>query len=272
MALVLDTPESGSCTRRQAFDSRLIPEATTTYQPLPNKEFIGMIERVAKMNGLTLVDEQLGLDLKGMRLFGVVGVEGKDFFNGRIKLEVGFCNSYNRSMSARVCIGGKVFVCSNRAFHAYSDELTGTDGMTIHRHHPWLSDGLFGKIKEAFDSLEDFRRTQEDFYGRLEETRITRDRAYSLIIRAAKRGVINKTRVLTVVEEWDRQGKEPRDEKQAEEWDWHREFMDRNAFNLFNAFTEVEKARAVANPNHSNIETMALTKFFYMEYFRKRRN
>ena len=78
MSLLLDTPESGSCTRETAFDSRLVSMATDTYQPLPNVELVDMIEKVAQANDIKLVNEQLGMDLKGQRFFGVCDVEGKD--------------------------------------------------------------------------------------------------------------------------------------------------------------------------------------------------
>lgn len=262
--LCLDTPQSGPCSREQAFDTGLIPSATTTYQPLSNEDLVHMVELVAQKHGLTLKNEQLGWDLKGMRFFGVMDVEGKDFMGGAVQLMVGFCNSYNRSMSARVCIGGKVFVCSNRAFHAYTDEETGADGMAIHSHRRFISDGLFHRVEGAFSTIDSFRRTQENFYQRLTDTSVTKDDAYALIVRAAKADVINKTKILTIAEEWDRQGREPLTPNQAE--GWHPEFKERNAFSLFNAFTEVEKVRAKKNPVLSHMQTMALTQFFHRQY------
>lgn len=262
MNLLLDTPESGSCTREEAFDSRLVSMATNTYQPLPNLELVDMIAKVAQANDIKLVNEQLGMDLKGQRFFGVCDVAGKDFFGGKIRMMIGFCNSYNKSMSARVCIGGKVFVCSNRAFHAYTDELTGVSGMAVHEHRINVKDGLYRRIREAFGGIDKFRETQERFYDGLSSRKIRRERAYATIVKAAQAGVVNKTKVLTLANEWERQSKEP-DVAGAE---WHPEFRDRNAYSLFNAFTQIEKQRFEKNPVQSNIQTMALTQFFTNEF------
>jgi hypothetical protein len=225
-----------------------------------------MIELVAEQHGLKLINEQLGMDLKGQRMFGVADVEGMDFFDGRVQLMIGFCNSYNRSMSARVCIGGKVFVCSNRAFHCYTDDMTGVAGMAVHPHRVNIKDGLYQRIEHAFETLHEFREAQERFYTKLEETPVTTDQAYSMIVQAGKAGVINKTKILTIATEWDHQGMEPENALQVEEWDWHAEFKDRNAWSLFNAFTQIEKVRAAKNPVQSNIQTMDLTEFFYREF------
>ena len=264
--LLLDTYTSGHCSRNQAFDKSLIPEATRTYQPLPNKIMLDMIYNIAQECDISLVDEQLGMDLKGQRFFGVCDIEGKDFLDNRIQLMIGFCNSYNKSMSGRFCIGGKVFVCSNRAFHAYTDNVTGITGMTIRPHknlnNLGIEEGLIANIREAFDQIEDFRKSQENFYGGLMEKKLKRNKAYATIIRAAQAGVINKTKVLAVAEEWDRQAAEPIDDNT----EWHSDFQARNAFSLFNAFTQVNKARLETNPVQSNIQTMDLTNFFYTEF------
>jgi hypothetical protein len=261
MTLVLDTPESGPCTREQAFAKHLIPEATDTYAPLPNKVLVDMIYSIAADHGLVLENEQLGLDLKGQRFFGVVDIKGLDFLGGHVGLQVGFCNSGNKSMSARCCIGGKVFVCSNRAFHAYTDDYTGVAGMAVHPHYVNVERGICERIKAAFNQIEDFRAAQESFYHGLLNRRIRNNTAYATIIRAAQAGVINKTKILTIADEWNRQSKEPDGTHE-----WHREFKDRNAYSLFNAFTQVEKDRLAVNPVKSNISTIDLSGFFCEEF------
>lgn len=264
--LILATPEAGSCTRKEAFAMNLIPEATNTYQPFSNEEMILMINKVARMYDMELTNEELGMDIKGMRFFGVYAVEGFDFFGGRIKLIVGFCNSYNKSMSGRVCIGGDVIVCSNRCFYAYTDEDTGINGMALAEHRPGIHDGLFKKVEAAFAGIKKFRKSQELFYRNLAKRFITQEEAYHLIVKAAQAGVVNKTRILRVAEEWDWQYRGPKNEAEAESRIWHLEFVPRTVYSLFNAFTEVQKDRMIINPVSTNIQTMGLTKFFYTEY------
>ena len=267
MALLMDRPTSGKCTRKEAFSTDLIPERTDTYQPLSNEELVMMINTVADQFGMKLTDEQLGMDLKGMRFFGVYTVEGFDFFGGRIKLMIGFANSYNKSMSGKVCIGGRVMVCSNEAFYAYTDETTGIGGLASHEHRRNIHDGLYQRICHAFEGIETFRKQQEIFYGHLNERPISQEEALAMSVRAAQKGVINKTRILTVAEEWQWQERGPQNE--AEKMDgriWYPEFKPRTAYSLFNAFTEVQKDRLQANPVQTNIQTMGLSEFFYAEY------
>lgn len=263
MDLMMDTYSSGHCTRNQAFNRSLLPEATKTYQPLPNKIMLDMIYSIAKECGLTLTNEQLGMDLKGQRFFGVCDIEGNDFFDGRIVLQIGFCNSYNKSMSARFCIGGKVFVCSNMAFYSYTDEATGISGMASHPHYVNVKSGICERIKAAFGQIQAFRESQESFYSGLIDHKIDNNKAYGTIVRAAQVGVVKKTNVLTIADEWDRQSVEAEAEGKFE---WHEEFMSRDAYSLFNAFTQVEKERLSKNPVQSHIGTMDLTNFFCKEF------
>lgn len=265
--LMLESPTSGPCSREIAFNSTLIPEATNTYQPLSNQVMLDIIYRIAGENSITLSNEQLGMDLKGQRFFGVCDIESNDFFHGSIKMMIGFCNSYNGTMAARFCLGGKVFVCSNLAFHAYTDDKTGISGISIRPHKNLNSlgiyEGLAIQIKEAFIQIENFRQSQESFYGSLLDYELSNERAYATIVRAAQQGFINKTSVLTLANEWDYQAVEPEDIDKNE---WHEEFQDRTAYSLFNAFTQVNKQRLVVNPVQANLSTMDLTHFFYREF------
>lgn len=269
MSLLMGTPQAGFCTRKEAFALDLIPEPTHTYQPFSNEELVLMINQVAKMYGMTLSNEKLDMDHKGMRFFGVYTVEGFDFFGGQIRLTIGFCNSYNRSMSGRMCIGGDVMVCSNSCFYAYTDEETGINGMAMAEHRPGIHDGLFQKIKASFDGIEEFRNKQEMFYGHLSERPLSQEEAYHMIIKAAQANVVNKTRILKVAEEWDWQERGPENDIEEKERVWHPEFKPRTAYSLFNAFTEVQKDQMQANLVNTSINTMGLSRFFYAEYNQK---
>jgi hypothetical protein len=97
---------------------------------------------------------------------------------------------------------------------------------------------------------------------------MTQEEAYHLIVKAAQANVVNKTRILKVAEEWDWQSRGPENDDEEKNRIWHPEFAPRTAFSLFNAFTEVQKSRMIANPVSTNIQTMGLTEFFYTEYNR----
>jgi len=225
-----------------------------------------MVNKVARMHGITLSDEQLGTDLKGQRFFGVYTVEGFDFLGGKIKLTLGICNSYNRSMSGKMCMGGNVMVCSNSHFYGFTDKVTGINTGATHEHRKNIRDGLFQRINTAFESIELFRQQQEIFFGHLTERSLSQEEAYHLIVKAAQADVVNKTRILTVAEEWDWQDRGPQNEVEEQGRIWHPEFKPRTAYNLFQAFTEVQKDRLALNPVNTNLSTLGLTEFFHAEY------
>ena len=112
-------------------------------------------------------------------------------------------------------------------------------------------------------SVSFFRASQEKFYEGLTNYKINDDVAYATIVRAGQAGVINKTKMLTLADEWNRQSI---DTGGTKDYEWHEEFLPRNAFSLFNAFTQVEKERFAKNPVQSNIKTMDVATFFRSEF------
>lgn len=264
MSLVLDTPESGPCTRAQAFDRNLIPPSDRTYQAVPNEELLLMLNDAAREHNLVLTGEQLGMDVKGQRMFGTYEVENKDLFGNRAKLMMGFCNSYNKTLRIRVCWGSKVFVCSNLCFHHWTDEETGMGGEASHRHTPHVSDGLWQRLAQALSTVDAYRASQDLFYEKLADRDLNRDEAYSAILRAGKEGVISKSRILDVADMYDSQKRYPDTEKEMV--NFHPEFRARNSFNLLNAFTEVMKAPYAKNMVTTGLGSLNLSNFFHREF------
>jgi len=265
MSLVADTPASGVCTAEQAFAKHLIPPSTSTYGAVPNEELVLMLNEAARQQGVVLTEEKLAMDLKGQRFFGTYAVEGLDIHGGRVKLMLGFCNSYNKSLRVRICFGGRVFVCSNLCFYAWDDDETGIVGEVGHRHTVNVSDGLWQRLETGLSQIENFRKEQNRFYESLVQAQLSKNDAYSLIIKAAKDGVLNKSRILDVANEWDYQRNIPDTEEQYLR-EWHQDFRERTAYALFNAFTQNEKPRHEKNPVASSMDTLALSRFFHKEF------
>lgn len=265
MSLITDTPQSGPCTREQAFAKHLIPQSTNTYGAVPNEELVLMLNEVARQKGLVLTEEHLAMDLKGQRLFGTYAVDGLDIFGGRVKLMLGFCNSYNKTLRIRVCFGGRVMVCSNLAFYAWDDDETGILGEVGHRHTVNVSDGLWKRLMSGLEQVDTFRQEQENFYRTISSRYISLEQAHDVIVRSAKEGILNKGRILDVAEEYAYQKNYPNTEDEYLR-EWYQEFRPRTAYSLFNAFTQIEKTRLAKNPVASNMDTLALSKFFHKEF------
>lgn len=263
--LMMATKDSRFVTREQAFDKSLVPAITKTYMPISNMEMILTLQDIAKQHGLELKNEQLGLASKDMQMFGTYEIEGKDFFQNRIKMMLGICNSYNGSLSARICYGQKIMVCSNLSFSAWSDE-NGVSGKIGHKHtiNVFKSDGLFQRLNRSFSQIDNFQRKQEVFCEKLIDRDLTQDQAYSTIVNSARAGVIGKAKILDVANIWDEQAEYPNNEEEYESF--YPAFQRRNSFNLFNAYTERNKQRIERNPVSANLDTLKLTQFFEKEF------
>lgn len=135
---------------RLALAEVIPPEETKSYMPVPHLALIEKIDGIARdLLKKDLVRESFGLARKGMQMFGVLtyangmkkcqvcdatgkiysgaiqeetGTEqeidclackGTGWENPEIGVSVGIRNSYDKSMSIGVALGGRVFVCDN---------------------------------------------------------------------------------------------------------------------------------------------------------------
>jgi len=263
MSLVLDTVGSGVVTMKEAF-SIPVPEATKTYTPVPNEDLWKLLKQTALKRGLQLGTPKLGVAHKGQRLFGSVEITNQDHLDNQVRLMLGFRNSYNRSMSVGVCFGSKVFVCSNMVFTGYASDESDAVGQVHHRHQTNVWEGLQTRLEEALDKFSIFKGYQDEFYSILQDIELTDAQAHDLIIQSVRAEAITAKDCFTVAEEWAFQGRGPQDE--AEEDRWHREFCPRNAWSLFNAYTEIHKGIQAKNPLDASFRSIKMNNFFHQKF------
>jgi hypothetical protein len=259
MSLVLDTPKSGIVTMEQAFAIE-IPEETKTYTPVSNEDLWKLMQQKAHSRGLMLGIPEMGIDCNGKRLFGSVEIVNQDHLDNEVRLMLGFRNSYDKSMSVGICFGSKVFVCSNMCFTGYTSEDEEAVGQVHHRHSSNVWDGLPERLDAAMDKFEVFKSFQDSFYTRLKEQSLTDADAHHLIIESVRAGAINARDCMPLANEWAFQENGPTCE--AEEENWHPEFAPRNAWSLFNAYTEKAKKQQVKNPLEANLRSIKMNNFF----------
>jgi len=133
-----------------------IPAATATYQPVSHEALMGFVLEGFQSNlpvALNRVD--YGLARGGNRLFGVARFEaeakGADW-----GFAVGFRNSYDKSISAGVCMGASVFVCDNLCF-------SGSSITVMRKHTANVVPDLERMIGEAAGrAWGEFGKTEED--------------------------------------------------------------------------------------------------------------
>jgi hypothetical protein len=261
--LILDTPKSGVITMKQAFAIPL-PEETKTYIPVSNEDLWKLMQQKAFQRGLQLGTPQMGIDHNGQRLFGSVEIVNMDHLDNEVRLMLGFRNSYNKSMSVGICFGSKVFVCSNMCFTGYTSEGEEAVGQVHHRHSTNVWDGLPERLDAAFDKFDVFKSYQDSFYNRLKEHDLSDAEAHNLIIQSVRSEAITARDCMVIADEWAFQANGPQNE--VEEENWHPEFAPRNAWSLFNAYTEKAKKHQIKNPLEANLRSIRMNNFFKQQF------
>ena len=145
--------------------------------PIPHIDLVRGLDAAFRAYGLEIVEEQLGLNDNGLRLFAAVRVralkgdltsfarDGQDF-------AVGYRSGNDKSVSLKMAAGVAVFVCSNLELHG--------DNLLLNRKHtPGLGNG--GLSNELDAAIGKYVVQQKD-YVRMQD----KARAMELGINRAK--------------------------------------------------------------------------------------
>lgn len=133
-------------------------ERTSTYYPLPHSDFFINAFQVLKSIGIGIVSNSFGLTPKRDRMF--MWLETDAQVNG-LPLCIGGRNSYDKSMSAGLCVGTKILVCSNKVLASYEN------GGVVSRKH--TSAENIDELSKEFRELLDFQvEGMDNMFYRLE--------------------------------------------------------------------------------------------------------
>ena len=217
--------------------SVLVPEATDSYIPVPYGRFVEEVELHVPRFGLRIVSEQFALGRQGMQMFGVLtcanGHANQDF-----ALVIGLRNSLDRSLAAELLAGSKVFVCDNLAF---SGEVKASRKHTVHifRDLPDLIYRMLSKVQVMQE------RTVAEI-ATMKARSLESKEADHLMVESIRANAMPASLLPKVLERWEKP-------YQPEL------FEGRNAWLLFNAFTEVMKTRS---PRQQMEDSLRLSKVF----------
>lgn len=225
-----------TASREQVFDAPT-PDATDTHFPIPHATLVETIERHVVASGYEIQTEEYGLwGEVGERMFGVWtlknGVAHTDY-----EMALGIRNAHDKSVSAGMAIGSHVFVCDNLALSA--------EIVVMRKHTRFILRDLDRLVLEATGRLTDARETQDRRIGSYKSTGLIDAEVHDILVRAVDGKVMANSYIPKVLNEW----RNPR----------HPEFEDRNAWSLFNGFTEVFKS---TNPLDLTQRTMRLHGLF----------
>ena len=213
-----------------------VPETTDSYVPVPYGRFIEEIEMHVPRFDLGITDEAFALAREGKQMFGVLTCT-----NGRggteACLAIGVRNSYDHSLSVGLVAGARVFCCDNLAF---SGEVT-----MARKHTPNVFRDLPDLIYKMLSQVGALQERQQAEIAAMRTRALSPSEAHHLMVHSIRAGALPASMLPRVLEGWDRPA--------------HSEFMPRNAWSLYNAFTEIHKSRS---PRAQMEDTLRLTSTF----------
>ena len=169
-------------------------------------------------------------------MFGVLSC-GNGSENGDYCLAIGLRNSYDHSIAVGLVAGTHVFCCDNLAF---SGEVA------IRRKHTVnVFRDLPDLIYRMLSQVSSMRERLEHETAAMKDRQLAAPDAHHLMVEAVRGNALPASKLPKVIEYWER----PK----------YPEFADRNAWSLYNAFTEVQKSRS---PRVQSEGTLRLTRVF----------
>lgn len=239
------------------------PEGTKSWKPISHFDLIERAKEAADKVGLKIGNEEYGLSKENnTQMFGVIEILNHDHFNNEIRLMMGLRNSIDKSLSAGICWGSKVFVCDNLCFSAYDSELGSS--LITRKHTRFIENDLPLRLDEGMKKFEFAKEYHEKFFNNLKNSYVSMYDVHDVLVKAAIEGAIPNKDIPKVREEYLFHLHKP--ETPEQEAKWHESFSEPNAFSLFNAFTETAKPYQAKNSLVSADRTIKLTKLFQKEF------
>lgn len=199
------------------------PDHTDTWYPISHTSLIRKVEGALDTLDLKVVEQAHALAKDGLRYFGLMrvanGQEASDY-----SYVLGLRNAHDRSFTASLAVGSQVFVCDNLAF---SGEITiaRKHTLNIERDLTMLVGNAVGQLTMKWGDMD--KRIAQ-----YKETYVSDSTAHDLIIRGVDMDAATNQQVPAILKHW----RNPP----------HPEFAQtKNAWRLFNAFTEAEKGTSL---------------------------
>ena len=215
------TSKGGIHIDRDALSRMDAPDNTATWYPIPHADVLAHTEISLNRLGYRIKGESHAVGHEGKRYFGLLDLT-YDGAPNDYTLVAGIRNSHDKTFPAGLVIGSKVFVCDNLAF---SGEIS-----FARKHTRFISRDLPHIVDEALGNLGTLRHNQETRINAYKSYEIGDTAAHDFLVRSIDADVMPARALPSVVKQW----RTPN----------HAEFSGRNAWSLFNAYTEVMKEQS----------------------------
>jgi len=202
---------------------------SVSYQPISHELLINKTRTHLEDAGFEVQGECHNLARDGKRYFGLYEVTHPNRESTERGTIIGLRNAHDKCFPAGLCAGDAPFICDNLIF---------TNTIKLARRHTKnILAELDLVIARTLGKLFDFWHGQDSRIDAYKTYDLTDAQVHDLVIRAYKAGAISKTKIVDVVDQWEKSD--------------HPEFWDRNMNSLYNGFTEVYKGNLTALPNRS---------------------
>jgi hypothetical protein len=207
------------------------PEPTSSHIPIPHLRVQKLVRDTLQNHGYEITGESHALGRFGQRYFGLFQVTNQDLVGNHPDCSwmVGVRNSHDKAFPAAVAAGTRVFVCDNLSFSGAIK--------IAHKHTSKVLQKLPELVDQGIDRLALAYKEHAERIEAYQDFTIKDSRASFIIMRAFESGIISTTKLSAVWNQWVNPS--------------HEDFKPRNAWSLFNAFTEVLKHSSLWNISDS---------------------
>lgn len=239
----------GQLVTRDEIERVETPEPTQTHYPVPHGLLLDTVKNTLITGGYACTKEQHALSKEGQRYFGVLQLHRDSENFGDRAMCVGIRNSHDKTFSAELVLGNKVFVCDNLSFIGQVK--------LSRKHTRFIFNDLASLASRAVGGLLTGARQQNLRIEAYKNTPIDDKDAGHLLRLAMSSGQPRpkvEVKAADYIDEVTGRRKKPKTSAYAaitsqraldvwSQWEApvHAEFEPRNVWSLFNAFTEVYK-------------------------------
>lgn len=179
---------------RTDLDRTAMPMATRSYQPVPHKDFVDLVELKMRESGFVFGEQTHALWRDNdARYFGMVQLRYKHE-NSTFALMLGMRNSYDKSISAQLLLGANVFLCANMSYSAAN--------VVGRKHTTNIMRDLPDMIEEQVQKTGQYATVQEDRFSAYQESKLTDARADRLMVGLLRADAIQTSKFGRMVSEW----------------------------------------------------------------------
>lgn len=191
---------------------------TSYWEGVKHVDLVHTVRKVAKQHKLKITDEQFQTGNKGDTLFASWDFDKRVPGKGdEMRMSLGYRGSNMGRYAHTFATGARVVVCQNGMI---------AGEFSVKRKHTTTVE-LLPLVERAFDQYLKDVSLIRPLMDRLKAREIDNEQAAELMLESARRGIIGWSRIRIVDEHWNH----PQ----------HEQFVEDNAWTLYNAFTQSAK-------------------------------